>query len=457
MRGSAVPLRTDADAVLALCATAALAVGTTLALAGAAGDGATLALVGGGLAGAALVALLAAGFLRATLVVALAAPLPALYASGDTRVAAVAPVAAGAVLAWALRRGMDRAPLRAGLLPRRALLALLGAFLLATLFADDVLLSARETLNFLVLAGLLVVCTDELAEHPGLGRALVDLLVAAGGVCGALAVLQMVGTIPSDFPRWGTPFHRADLGFGQPNGLGLFLATVLPLGVYRLSASRGLTRLADAAAVGAIGLGVVATFSRASWVAVVAAVAALALVGRGRLALRIGGALAVGALLVEVGSGGMLSDTFTRTLGDWVVEQRAALFLAAVQMFLAHPVLGVGPGGFADQVEGYAAQVTRLWDYQDTPHNAFVQMAAETGIVGLIAFAAFLGVCFVVLLRQARRPGPTRERGLRLALFCSFVTLGVASFGIWPFAHGTGEVVMLLLALGFSRIRVEDA
>jgi hypothetical protein len=26
----------------------------------------------------------------------------------------------------------------------------------------------------------------------------------------------------------------------------------------------------------------------------------------------------------------------------------------------------------------------------------------------------------------------------------------VASLGIWPFAHGTGEVVMILLALGFA-------
>ncbi|MET0400371.1 MAG: O-antigen ligase family protein [Longimicrobiaceae bacterium] len=451
------PVRMDADVALALAATGALATGTTLALAGAAGGAPVLGLAGGGLAGAALVLLMAAGLLSPALVVALAAPLPALYAAGDTRIAAAAPVAAGAVLAWTIRRGLDRGPLRTGLLPRRELGLLLGAFVLATAFADDVLLSARETLNFAVLLWLLVACTDELAERPALGRALVDVLVATAGACGALAVLQAVGVIPGSFPRWGTPFHRASLGFGQPNGLGLFLATLLPLAAHRWAASRGSARFAAGGAVAATGLGVVATFSRASWVAVLAALAAMALAGHARTALRVGLALAAGAVLVEVGSGGMLSDTAVRTAGDWVVEQRAALFLTAVQMFVDHPVLGVGPGGFADQVVSYAARVTTLWDYQATPHNAYVQMAAETGTVGLLAFLAFLWACLRVLLRAARRPAAAPTRSLRLALLCSFATLAVASLGTWPFAHGTGETVVLLLALGFAPAPGEEA
>jgi O-antigen ligase len=384
------------------------------------------------------------------MVVALAAPLPALYAAGGTRLATVAPVAAGALLAWSIRRGVDRSPFRWGALPRRALLLLVGAFLLATVLADDVALSARETFNFLILAGLLLACTDELVGRPELRSTLVDLLVATAGVCGALAVMEGVGIIPGQFPRWGTPFHRAALGFGQPNGLGLFLATLLPLVAYRVSRSRGLARLACAAAFAAAALGLVATFSRASWVAALAGVGALAVAGQKRLALKVGLGVLVGGLAVEIFSGGLISDTVTRTIGDWVVEQRAALFLAALQMFVAHPFAGVGPGGFADQVQNYAAQITQLWDYQDTPHNAYIQMAAETGVVGLLAFSAFLAACLAVFLRAARRPAPRPVRGLRLALLSSLAIMMVASLGIWPFAHGTGEVVVLLLALGFS-------
>ena len=58
-----------------------------------------------------------------------------------------------------------------------------------------------------------------------------------------------------------------------------------------------------------------------------------------------------------------LRDTAERTLTDWVVEQRAALMAAGVLMFLAHPVLGVGPGGFAVELTSFGAQVPELWDY----------------------------------------------------------------------------------------------
>ncbi|HET9984420.1 MAG TPA: O-antigen ligase family protein [Longimicrobiales bacterium] len=441
----------DADGLLALGACTALAAGVTLALAGSASDSTPLAVTGGILALAGAVVLVAAGLVGGTLLLALAAPLPAVYDSGDVRVAAVAPVAAGVLLAWALRRGADRTPIRTGALPRRALAALLLAVLVAAAFAADVPLSARETLNFALMLGLLVAATDELARDRAAAARLVDALVAGAGVCGALAVLEMVRVLPGDFPRWGTPFNRAALGFGQPNGLGFFLAVALPLALQRLGASRGLGRLASGAAALATALGLLATFSRASWVAAALGVTALALAGEGRRALRLLAGAAVAAVIVDVASGGLLRDTVRRTIGDWVVEQRAALFLAAVRMFVEHPFTGVGPGGFADQVEQYGAQVPRLWDIQATPHNAYIQMAAEGGILGVLTFVAFLAISVRTFVRAAREPGvDAATRDVRLALLWSLATACIAAGGIWPFAHGTGEVLVLVLGLGFA-------
>jgi len=440
-----------ADRRLALLGVAVLGAGVVLALGGAASGSDVLALAGGALAGGAVVALVAAGLVPGSILLALAAPLPAVYSSADLRIAAAAPVGAAVAVAWALRRALDGEPLRWAALPRRWLLALVGAVLLATVFADDALLSARETLNFLVLLALLVAMTDELAERPSLAGPVVDALVASAAICGVLAVLEAVGVIPGHFPRWGTPFHRAALGFGQPNGLGLYLVMLIPFAVQRLAAARGWLRVLAGATLAATALGLVATFSRASWLALLAGLAALAFAGRVRLALKAGVLLALAALAVELLSGGMLSDTASRTVGDWIVEQRAALLLAGVRMFLAHPLLGLGPGGFADQVESYAAQVTSLWDYQPTPHDAYVQMAAETGVVGLVAFVGFVCAGLLALRRLARAPAPQGEASLRLALLCSVACLWATSFGIWPFAHGTGEAAILVLALAFSR------
>ncbi|MBX6364983.1 MAG: O-antigen ligase family protein, partial [Gemmatimonadetes bacterium] len=391
--------RRDADALLALGACTALATGVTLALAGAAADATALAAVGGALALAAIVALVAAGLVPATLVVALAVPLPAVYDADGLRIAAVAPVGAAVLLAWALRRGADRTRIRTGALPRRALAALVLATLVAAAFAPNVALSARETLNFVLLLGLLAAATDELARDRAAAARLADALVAGAGVCGALAVLEMARIIPGQFPRWGTPFNRAALGFGQPNALGFFLALALPLTLRRLGAARGLARLPWGAAALCAAAGLLATFSRAAWVAAALGVAALLLAGQRRRALRLLLAAAVAAVIADIASGGMVRDTAERTIGDWVVEQRAALFLAGLRMFVQHPLTGVGPGGFADQVERYGAQVSNLWDYQATPHNAYVQMAAEGGILGVLTFVAFLAAALRAFVR----------------------------------------------------------
>ena len=444
-----------ADGPLVQLAVGALGAGVALTLGGAAAQALPVALAGGVLAGTAVVVLVATGAVPGSVLLALGAPLPAIYDSPGLRIAAVAPLAAAVMLGRVLGRGFDTAPARWGALPRRSLLALVGAVLLATIFADDPLFSAREALNFFTLLALLVVLTDELAERPALAGDVVGALVLSGAVCGVLALLQALGTIPGQFPRWGTRFQRAALGFGQPNALGLFQVMVLPLAAQRVSAARGARRALAAAALAATALGLAATFSRGAWLALLAGVAALSVAGRPRLALRALVLLLLGAGAFELLSGGMLSDTAARTLGDWVLEQRAALLLAAVRMFTTHPLLGLGPGGFAHQVEAYAAQITSLWDYQATPHDAFIQLAAEDGIIGVGAFVAFVGAGTLALRRLAHAAVTAEEAGLRLALLASAACLWATSFGIWPFSHGTGEAAVLVLALGFSRATAE--
>jgi O-antigen ligase len=278
---------------------------------------------------------------------------------------------------------------------------------------------------------------------------LIALLAAATGV---LAVLETVGVIPGEFPRFETDFFRAALGFGQPNGLGLFLALAVPFVALQVGNARS-----PAGAVfwsGALGvtvLGLAGTFSRGAWLAVLFGVGAL-LPGRGaKAAIRTWLVAVVAIVIVDLVSDGAIRDTVTRTVGDWVIEQRAALFLAGVLMFLAHPFIGIGPGGFAEQVSSYAPLVPDLWDLQDTPHNAFVQMAAEAGTVGLLCLVVFVWAVAKTGRAAALAASTPEEKRLRGAVLWSFGTIFVASMAIWPLSHGTGEAVILVTALACAR------
>ncbi|NOS81407.1 MAG: O-antigen ligase family protein [Nitrospira sp.] len=79
-------------------------------------------------------------------------------------------------------------------------------------------------------------------------------------------------------------------------------------------------------------------------------------------------------------------------------EQRWVMWQAAWQLFLAHPILGVGPGNFGPTAAEYFSErgVTDMGNSFDTPakmygmalHNDYVQVMVEQGIVGLFALAA---------------------------------------------------------------------
>lgn len=448
--GAAVRATTRFDESLAgVVLVAALGVGTVVALAGAPTGDMRLLLAGGALAGVAAAFLMATGWVEGPLVVALSLPLPALYSTPSLRIAAALPVTALAVGAWILHLGVTGRPVARNVLPVRPTVALAGVFLLATLFAQHPLTSVRETINFGILLLFLAAATDAFTVERDLFARTMRWLVVIAAIAGVLAVLEAMGTIPGEFPRYNTAFNRAALGFGQPNGLGLFFAILLPFALheYRFALSRA-SRIGFALALVCLVLGIFATFSRGAWLAILAGSGVLLFTGDARLIARVWLGALVAALLFDAVSGGLIRDTIERSIGDWVIEQRAALMLAGIVMFLAYPLTGVGPGGYADSLEEFGPQIPQLWDYLPTPHNAYVQMAAETGIIGLLAFLVFFWVVLVRQVRSVRAAG--RGAHLQRTVLWSIGTAMAAGMVVWPFAHGTGQAVMLVLAGGFA-------
>ncbi len=419
--------------------------GVVLCAAGAATLSIPFLVAGGMLAGVGIVALMTPRWVEPAVVAALVAPLPAVWSGGGLRIAGAAPITASVVAAWALYRGIARRPIATGTLPLKTLRLLALLFLVAAAASPHPGAALRKVVNIAVLGGLLFALTDLLAHAPALRARVAAVVAGVGSACGALAVLETVGVIPGAFPRWGTPFNRAALGFGQPNGLGLYLAVVLPLVAWRASTATGSARWLWRGGLAATAAGLLATFSRGSWGAVVFGVGALALAGDWRRSVRLMGGVLLAALVLDLVSGGMVRDRITETVGDWTVEQRGALMLAGVLMFLDRPLLGFGPGGYEAELDRFGIQVPQLWDFEATPHNAYIQMGAETGFVGVILYVALLAL----MIRAAARTARARASSAALdrALLWSLGAVAIAGFFIWPFALDTGEAVIVLFAL----------
>jgi O-antigen ligase len=81
------------------------------------------------------------------------------------------------------------------------------------------------------------------------------------------------------------------------------------------------------------------------------------------------------------------------TSQDYSTAERLAHWFAGLHMFMDHPVLGVGIGNYADAYPQYF--ITIFTNPLGHAHNYYINIAAETGSIGLIAFALFLLAVFV--------------------------------------------------------------
>lgn len=178
-------------------------------------------------------------------------------------------------------------------------------------------------------------------------------------------------------------------------------------------------------AAGLIAAGLFASWSRGAWVGASVAGAVVLLVRSQRMALL--GGVGVLGLLLAVLLGAFRPDMvppsiaqrvqdlpayfgFTDVLNqpvtdeNFAVIERLAHWVAAWRMWERSPWLGVGPGNFA--VVYPLVQLPRWDNPLGHAHNIYLNVLAESGVVGLLAFLLFWGGSAGWIIRQIRRTDP---------------------------------------------------
>jgi O-antigen ligase len=117
---------------------------------------------------------------------------------------------------------------------------------------------------------------------------------------------------------------------------------------------------------------------------------------------------------------------------DQAIQGRATENIAALRVFRDHPLLGVGPGQFFSR---YSAQYgnaldLRFLEQNRRAHNLYLEIAADTGMLGLGAFLAIVLVTLVSLRRltvrcRARSPGLVSLANALLAALVAYLASGL--------------------------------
>jgi len=193
--------------------------------------------------------------------------------------------------------------------------------------------------------------------------------------------------------------------FGNPNDLASSFDLLLPLGIFLAMSNRGLKRALYLVACVLLIVGVILTFSRSGFLGLLTALGvSLWKLGRDRRALAatvfivLLGALAV---VMPAGYATRMKSMFNIDSDPTGSAQlRRSQLERAFDMALRHPVVGIGMGNY----HTYSLREQRA-------HNSYLEISAELGVAGLIAYLILIFAPLRALGRIERentRPAPTR-------------------------------------------------
>jgi O-antigen ligase len=252
----------------------------------------------------------------------------------------------------------------------------------------------------------------------------VGALLAAGTLLAALTIFQSVtGTFDDNFGglaqyrvseiSGGEDAPRPSGTLADANYYGQLLIMVMPVALFLMFEGRSRpVKALGAMATAILAGGIVFTYSRGDALALGAMVVAAVIYKRPPAAAILTGIvlLVIAVPLLPGGYVARLSTVVDTALGrqetilnEASIRGRAGAVAAAFGMFRDYPVLGVGRENYASYELDYIAGTSYAYSGKGIPpHDLYLEIAAEHGIVGIVFFAGLFLATFGAL-REARR------------------------------------------------------
>lgn len=309
-------------------------------------------------------------------------------------------------------------------------------------------------------------------------RSAIMVLLFAGGLMGGLSIFQEV-TQTYDNQYWGLaqtkevdPLEETDDSesprlsgpIGSKNRYAQVMIVLLPLAIFAFVTSRArIHRLLAAASGVAILGGMILTYSRGAAVALII----LVIIGIALRFVRLRHALAVAvvlglavAVVMPQYIGRLQSLTGVGELvsgaeggADGAILGRATSNLASLSVFMEHPIVGVGPGQYVAEYSQQSANELGLRYFTGArrAHNLALEVAADTGVPGVITFGGIFAVTLAGLWRARRTWRPRNKEYAALATAMMLAVLGYMLTAV--FLHlAYMRYLWLLIALANSLI-----
>lgn len=391
---------------------------------------------------------------------------------------------------------LDRDPVS---LPRYlvlTMLLLLGAMLISMTGTASLTSSIKELSKWIEFLIVLLIGAQYLRTRRQIWT-VITIACLAGISQGLYGYMQ-------DFLNLGPQSFIRDAGlrvygtFGQPNPYAGYINMTLTIVIALMLLARSVRiRILAGCAIAILGTAEYLSQSRGGQIAIAIALFFIVTLGMPRLRkLMAAGVIGILAIIAAYLAGripehyllpilrvlGLIRISFTApSVQDFSTAERLAHWIAGIHMFIDHPITGVGIGAYGDAYTPY--HITIFVNSLGHAHNYYINIAAETGLIGLTAFLLFLIAIFVTCGRayraisiclmaiQAQRTHPQSgqteietqktarlqtmlidDRALAVGLLAALVSVCVHNLVDDLYVHGMSTLFALLL---IALIRLE--
>lgn len=254
---------------------------------------------------------------------------------------------------------------------------------------------------------------------------------------------------------------------GDPNFHGQILAAVLPLAVYRVLDDKSpMLRVGAAGAAFLLVFAILNTYSRGAFLAMVVTLALIAIERRLKFSLVILVLITTLVMMQFLPAGyaqrletlSIFTSDETTVYSEGSFRGRTSEMLSAQYMFIEHPLLGVGVGNYQANYQDYA---NRFGLEQRTEnrqaHSLYLQVAAETGILGILTFVGLFTVLLLGFTR-ARHKSRRLDKDSDWPTWIMSLQMAITSYLVSSiFLHGDFiRFLFFLVALGAAAIHLSD-
>ncbi len=381
------------------------------------------------------------------------------------------------------------------------------AMLLSLIFTTSLADSLKELIKWAEVFALYAIAVHELEYRDS--AILIGVMLFAGSLEAINGIYQswyLVGPDAFRFSMGGRTWLRAYGQFVQPNPYAGYLGLSLPLAYglliamgkmphlalrelgsksFRLSISRHIDELGVSQdrflfwlkiSLGLMTVALILSLSRGGWLGALAALAAVSiLLDRDRAIFRLFFFGGIAVCIMELMNlpfspiklNYQLSDLIAYiniinldvasmglTPGNFSIIERLSHWEAALAMWADSPWLGQGLGNYATVYSDF--YIAPWQDPLGHAHNYFLNVLAETGTIGFIAYVLFW-ISALQLILKAINVSTGLWRGLAIGIFASMIHLHVHNLFDNLYVHGMYLQVALLLAIAAKLCEVEDA